>query len=373
MMEQTFYGDPMPKTASCAEIRATLDEALAPLGRFAECALLDYPYYFNVGDHLIWLGAVSWLHKNGVAIRHAAGQLDFAQRLLEAKAPEGPLVFTGGGNFGDLWPDHQNFREHVIARNRRRAVWILPQSVYFRSPQNLERAKRVIGSHPDITICLRDEVSFRTATQHFGSARLIYAPDMAFELCEFLKPPDEYAPAAGRAVLYLSRTDQEFDSEPLWDAAHGIRVDQSDWFNMGRREQWALRLSRRLPRPVKRGALLHALPQAVSRESQEPCWSGEGGFFHARSLGFLRRAVSQFLPYGAVVTNRLHGHVLSCLIGKPNVLLPNSYHKNAAFFASWTRDLPRSHFAAEPRAVSDCLASIFSGKALPARVQTPAE
>lgn len=41
-----------------------------------------------------------------------------------------------------------------------------------------------------------------------------------------------------------------------------------------------------------------------------------------------------------VVTDRLHGHILSCLLGKPHVLLDNSYGKNGSFFKSWESDLP---------------------------------
>jgi pyruvyl transferase EpsO len=40
-----------------------------------------------------------------------------------------------------------------------------------------------------------------------------------------------------------------------------------------------------------------------------------------------------------VVTDRLHGHILSVLLGIPNVLMDNSYGKNQSFYATWTQDL----------------------------------
>ena len=43
------------------QIKRELTGALRPLEDFSECALLDYPDYFNIGDHLIWLGACVWL------------------------------------------------------------------------------------------------------------------------------------------------------------------------------------------------------------------------------------------------------------------------------------------------------------------------
>ena len=39
-----------------AEIKQRLYQSLANIGDIQECALLDYPDYPNIGDHLIWLG-----------------------------------------------------------------------------------------------------------------------------------------------------------------------------------------------------------------------------------------------------------------------------------------------------------------------------
>jgi pyruvyl transferase EpsO len=36
-----------------------------------------------------------------------------------------------------------------------------------------------------------------------------------------------------------------------------------------------------------------------------------------------------------VVTDRLHGHILSLLLSVPHFVLDNSYNKNGAFFETW--------------------------------------
>ena len=41
-----------------------------------------------------------------------------------------------------------------------------------------------------------------------------------------------------------------------------------------------------------------------------------------------------------VITDRLHGHILSLLLGIPHVVLDNSYGKVRAFYETWTRDAP---------------------------------
>jgi len=60
----------------------------------------------------------------------------------------------------------------------------------------------------------------------------------------------------------------------------------------------------------------------------------------------------------AVVTDRLHGHVLSTLLGIPNVLLPDAYGKNRGLYESWTRSLPGCAFAETPDQALIALASL---------------
>jgi pyruvyl transferase EpsO len=49
-----------------------------------------------------------------------------------------------------------------------------------------------------------------------------------------------------------------------------------------------------------------------------------------------------------VVTNRLHGHILSCLLGVPNVVLDNTYGKNSAYYRCWYRDLQFARLIEHP-------------------------
>jgi exopolysaccharide biosynthesis predicted pyruvyltransferase EpsI len=50
----------------------------------------------------------------------------------------------------------------------------------------------------------------------------------------------------------------------------------------------------------------------------------------------------------AVITDRLHGHILSVLLGIPHVLLDNSYAKNRAFYETWTRNSTLTAWAETP-------------------------
>jgi pyruvyl transferase EpsO len=47
-----------------------------------------------------------------------------------------------------------------------------------------------------------------------------------------------------------------------------------------------------------------------------------------------------------LVTDRLHAHILACLIGRPNVVVDNSYGKVSAFLERWTSGSPLVRSAA---------------------------
>ena len=58
---------------------------------------------------------------------------------------------------------------------------------------------------------------------------------------------------------------------------------------------------------------------------------------HAYSLVFKMSKV--FSSYESIVTSRLHGHILSCLVDVPSSIINNSYGKNTEYYKVWTKDL----------------------------------
>jgi len=52
----------------------------------------------------------------------------------------------------------------------------------------------------------------------------------------------------------------------------------------------------------------------------------------------LERGCRLLASAGAIVTDRLHGHVLCLLLGIPHVLLDNNYGKVRSFYETWTAD-----------------------------------
>ncbi len=295
-------------------------EALRDVSTGSPFCLLDFPDHRNVGDSAIWLGEETYFREHrGAGPRYVASLTDFSEAALRAAAPDGPIFLHGGGNFGDLYPRHQEFREHVLERFPDREVIQLPQSIHFADSARVTRAARVIAHHRRFRLLVRDQPSYDFAAANFD-CEVGLCPDMAL----FLGVLDRRG-APEVDVLYLLRTDQE----RVVGAATGRRGGTwraTDWLAESRFSVPPYRLAgiaRTLAGggPLDRAALRRASYAAVAR---------------ARTARGCR-----ILSAGrVVVTDRLHAHLLCLLLGIPHAALDNSYGKLGRFLDAWTGEAP---------------------------------
>ncbi|KAF7962366.1 hypothetical protein AWV80_22615 [Cupriavidus sp. UYMU48A] len=52
----------------------------------------------------------------------------------------------------------------------------------------------------------------------------------------------------------------------------------------------------------------------------------------------IAEAIDLFSSHEHVLTDRLHGHILACLLDMPNTVSDNSYGKNSGYINSWTKE-----------------------------------
>jgi exopolysaccharide biosynthesis predicted pyruvyltransferase EpsI len=294
-------------------------------------ALLNYPNHGNVGDAAIWLGTRRILKRLGCRVAYSSNWHCFNGDALRRALPEGPVLLNGGGNFGDLYAGQQSLRERVLVELRDRNIVQLPQSIHFRDPANLDRVRRLVGEHGRVTLMLREERSLQFARKQFD-AQIIGCPDMAFGLGPLDRPsPPEVD------VIWLHRRlgDPEFldHGEPPCSARirriewlEGIAESEAHWRGLA---GFALRINRAL-----RSRCAHSekwarrawRPLAATFSPTATCWMERG-------LGILSSA-------RVVVTDKLHGHILSLLLGIPHVVLDNSYGKVRSTIETWTGTSP---------------------------------
>ncbi len=369
----------MPDLSTPQAIQAALRRSLDQLGTIQECVLLNYPDYPNIGDHLIGLGTLVYLlHHCQAKVNYLAGLQNFRAEQLQERIGQGIIILQGGGNLGDLWYEHQSFREEIISQYHNRRIIIMPQTIHFQSQARLDHTAQVFNAHPDLTILVRDRHSESLARNHFNQCRIIPAPDMAFWLVDLPWLPwfqlnfQQYG-----HPLYHCRKDAEmpplFQPENLplrkmtvadwlppaqWLERQMITPD-SPWYwqlpGVVRlyRELWQKRLSQTTAwlayhpwhywHPYNK--LWQALPEPLmARESWHYCYQG----------------IYQFNRYPCVITNRLHGHILCVLLGIPHVFLPNSYGKNQLWYETWTSQIANVRFVTSPEEVRPALEAIWS-------------
>jgi pyruvyl transferase EpsO len=319
---------------------------------------------------MIWLGAVSyWVEHCNTTLSYVASALDFCDKKLAAASRNTPIILSGGGNLGDLWPKEQQFRECIVERYRDRPIISLPQSIYFADPANAVRAARIFNAHPNLTLFLREENSYQWAQQYFSNCRVIKAPDMAFQLGRL--PDLAIAPAPKAALLWHRRKDLE--QNPEFERSRNIQFDLQDWrasewlyrwqSPYAQQRIWQLPLLDRVVREVWQRRL--AVPREWrSRQQwlQDPWiqrWQSLPYFrLQRRSWELLHSAYYQFSRYQTVVTDRLHGHILAVMLEIPHLFLPNSYHKNQSFYETWTHTVPFCRFVSDAQEIPAALEAL---------------
>jgi exopolysaccharide biosynthesis protein PssK len=278
-------------------------------------ALVDFPDHANVGDSAIWLGTTAFFRRqHAVEPRYVASIAAFSPAALRRAHPEGPILIHGGGNFGDLWPRHQAFRERLLETFPDRLIVQLPQSVHYGDTRLADRTARVIARHGNVRLLVRDQPSLEFAAARFDCAVRL-CPDLALCLGPTARPT---APRVD--VLCLFRTDRE-------RAAHytlprtSLDVEVRDWLGEARL-------------PVR----LHELTAVLARLrfGPRPAAALRLARYEAAAAARVARGCRLLSSGRLVVTDRLHAHLLSLLLAIPHAVLDNTYGKLGRFLDTWT-------------------------------------
>lgn len=304
-----------PAPAVVARLRQaaldTLRPVLAGAGRFA---LLDFPDHANVGDSAIWLGELAALRALSLPPpAYTCTVASYSPGALAA-AGVGTILFHGGGNLGDLWPRHQEFRERVLADFPGTPAVLLPQSVEFSDRRALERTRERFHAHGRVTALGRSHRSVTWIRDELGLPGLL-CPDLAFCLGTRRRIGAPRTP-----VLWLRRNDLERRDDD--GAANPELVEIADWVAEP-------------GHPAHHAAL--AAFRGLNHAGRSRRWEPVIGRL-ARTVAE-RRVRAGFALVGrgrAVLTDRLHGHILCLMAGIPHCLLDNSYGKLRAFYETWT-------------------------------------
>lgn len=295
------------------------------LEEYRAVLLIGYPSYKNPGDALIWLGTEQYLDEIGVEIVYRADIGRFDQKYIDEKFPGLPILLTGGGNFGDIWPVFQDFRESVVCQNFERLIIQLPQSIQFKNHARQEKSRAVFAKHSNLVLMFRESASFNRAKQAFPEANCVLCPDMAFgaSLVQDINEPRE-----GRIALL--REDRE--------SAGRLEVDQRlfkviDWhFNAVSNFYWLI---------LRTGLIAYKRIPGVRRMVSKAALDE---IYSQMSTINLKNALRILSTASFLLTDRLHAHVLACLLGIHHLIVDNSYGKISSIYYEYSGQFSTGKF-----------------------------
>ena len=270
------------------------------IGHYKYAMLFNIATFENKGDPAITAGELILLQKLGIdLVFHCEGGRCKGRTLEQAKnisksysSTDLVILMQGGGNLLSYTVPDMN-RRRVLETFQEFEILLFPQSIWPRADDEHKKLyQKVYSSHPRLTFLYRDRDSYNIGKKLFPRARPLLMPDMAFQIGpvnRFLRPTHD--------IMWLKRTDSESPKYSIPNNTQGYDIIVQDW------------LSWKTP---KGSAILE-----------------DSFIMTANGMLFLQRG-------RVVVTDRLHGHILSTLCGIPHVVIDPVNHKTTSYMKSWT-------------------------------------
>lgn len=304
------------------QLRTLIEEALVPLID-ADYMFLDLPYYQNVGDILIWEGTEQFLEKLPYNCLYRASYDTFVPQEI---ASDVVIIMQGGGNFDDIWKEHQQFRLSIIQHYSKNRIIILPQSVHYDDADNLRKDAQIMKEHSNLIICARDRVSYKILEENNFCKNILLLPDMAFCIHEdFIR---QYrAEKTLKKTLFVKRGDKEFMKSNIYEKRIGKRSNLivQDWPSYENPNDETINKFWQLKDYGKRTEYIHYADKVLRP------------YLLKQGIGFIS-------AYHKIYTTRLHVAILCVLLHKPVYIFDNSYGKNRTFYETWLIDTRGIHF-----------------------------
>jgi pyruvyl transferase EpsO len=279
----------------------------------SRCALIGFPNHKNVGDSTIYAGEERYLKSRNVDIVYeCCDNNSYSQsKLKNILRKDDIILFHGGGNFGDLWYDHQLLRERVMNNFRAHKFIQLPQSVYFMDVSHAEPLKKIFGEGINFKMLVRDKESQNRFENIFNQSADI-CPDMALMIGSLNR--------IGRCkydILGILRTDQE---SAIRTRSWSFPV--CDW---GKDDINPLMVFMHILFLLKSSNLIQKFRQDI-----------EPKYYSSYASMRINRGIKLLSKARVIVTDRLHAHIMCILMDIPHVVVDNSYGKLSSFINLWT-------------------------------------
>lgn len=274
--------------------------------------------YGNIGDLAITAAQVIFLNaskKSCEVVRVPISKTLVQIRSIKSQIKRDDLItIVGGGNMGSLYPDIEELRQLVIWSFPKNRIVCFPQTLDWtetsESKRSLARIVDVYARHPNLFLFARESVTrekLETLFHRHKSVTIFYAPDIVLSTSA-LELGAKIQTASNRILLCL-RDDRESA--------------------LDRRQRGHLEFLL-----TSSGYFLEVTDTHVGGVELE----------EADCTNLVTEKINQFSSAKLVVTDRLHGMILSAIAGTPCLVLPNSNHKIYQTWKDWLIDVEQVRF-----------------------------
>ncbi len=273
------------------------------------------PVHGNIGDHAIAVAEHKLFSSLGLKYYEVTDEM---LSMIKEKDALGifngnPIVFSGGGYLGSLWFREELLVRQLIVSNPESTVLIMPATVYFEDNDKgaceLKKSSDVFCSNKFIKFYAREHTSYEIIAGMGVNTGM--APDMAL----FLKADDTSGHRSGCITLLRSdceKTRTYESDKKLFETLRSVFGDNIT---------------------VSDTVVSHMIP--VENREEEVDF-------------FLKRIRNSEL----VITDRLHGLILSVVTGTPCIVLDSKSYKLKGSL-EWIKDIDYIRICDDPEKIAE--------------------
>lgn len=262
--------------------------------------LMGTPIHGNVGDHAITMGEIAILESfydiRDIKIIEGINNLIIGKRFISSK----DMIFIqGGGNVGDLYPSEMKYRTDIIKKFPNNKKIIFTASIYFKEQANKELQLNELFNDNNITFLSRESKTYDMVNE-YENVKNFLLPDVVNLLMQ------KQSTKNNNSVLLLKREDIEKVINT------NILIDKIEE-NIGQREL------------IIDDTIKYAIFDLKEGKIE------------------VEKILKKIKNSDLVITDRLHGMILSYISNTPVIVLPGNI-KIEESYNLWYSDAPKVHF-----------------------------
>lgn len=248
----------------------------------------------NIGDHLIAKATILFLKetcKNKIILEiPLSDYYDFFPIISKKINKKSLIILSGGGNFGTLYPYAMNAKREICS-NLANKIIIFPQSVFYENNKEVIYKDKKIFSKRNIYLFLRDQISYNFCKQNISNNSFLCS-DITLSIENILIKTGKKVKFD---VLLCLRHDKE-------------RITDDFFINSVKNELRKMKMS------------FTEFDTQLSNDFS----------MYSRNKK-IKKAFKTFNECSYVITDRLHGCIISLMCKKPIIVIDNSYKKISGF------------------------------------------